>query len=487
MKKRLLTVALSALLLASCSDSLSSSAVESTEVETIVETTSEETTSSEESQEETSSSTGVATQEEDDLIDVIDGTSLVELNDYSDEFKSSELETTYEVDTQVDLSTVDGTYTISEKGTFLFSGSATDVQIVVDVEDEKVHIILSDATITNEDLTCIYVKNADKVYVTTADGTTNTLTTTGDIADSEDEELDGAVYAKDDIVFNGLGTLTINSSKNGVTAKDDLKVTGGTVYVTADKHGIRANDSIRITTSTLYIDAGKDGLHAENDDLDSYVYIEDGTVYIASVDQAIQASYDFYNADGDIYIESQDEGIEAAQVNLIGGSVNIVARDDGLNGSSDDLETIFVNIVGGTLDIYAEGDGIDSNGDLYVSGGYTKIIQVNEEKGLLNYEGTLSINGGTLIGVGSSAKAQSTEGNLQGTIQTSLESSGDLAVRDTDGNLIASVFTDESYQMAFVTSPELILDGTYQISTSESSKDIVLSELNYDDVTSSVE
>ena len=478
MKKKLLTVALSTLLLASCSDTLTTSlSVDSTSSTSVDSTSSGETIDT---------STQVVTSEEDDLIEIVDGTSQVELNDYSDEFKSAELETTYEVDTTVDLSTVTDTYTISEKGTFLFTGSAENVQIIVDVEDEKVHVILSDATITNENLACIYVKNADKVYVTTADGTTNTLTATGEIADDDDEDLDAAVYAKDDLVFNGLGTLKINSDENGVTAKDDFKVTGGTVYVTADNHGIRANDSISITMATLYVDAGKDGLHTENDDLDSYVYIEDGTVYIASVDQAIQASYDFYNADGTIYIESQDEGIEAAQINLIGGEVSIVSRDDALNGSSDDLENIFVNIVGGTLDIYAEGDGIDSNGDIYVSGGYTKIVQVNDEKGLLNYEGTLSIDGGTLIGVGSSAKAQANDSSTQGSIQKTFESSGDLAVRDSEDNLIASVFTDEDYEMVFVTSPDLIIDGTYTIATETASEDIVLSQLNYDDVTSAV-
>lgn len=482
MKKKLLTVALSALLLASCSDSVTSLASTETSSETTTETTSE-TTVETTSEEESESSSAVATSDEDDLIDAIDGTSLVELNDYSDEFKSTELETTYEVDTTVDLSTVTDSYTISVAGTFLFTGSATNVQIIVNVDGEKVHVILDDATITNENIACIYVKAADKVYVTTADGSTNTLTSTGEIADDEDEDLDATIYSKDDLVINGLGTLTLNSEENGITANDDFKVTGGTLYVTADNHGIRANDSIRITLSTLYIDAGKDGLHAENDDLDSYVYVEDGTVYIASVDQAIQASYEFYNAGGTIYIVSQDEGIEAGQINLIGGELNIVAGDDGLNASNKELETLFINIVGGKLDIFAEGDGIDSNGNVYISGGYSKIVQVNESKSLINYDGTMTITGGTLIGVGSKDDFKSNESTVQGTIQTEINSSGDIAVRDADGALIASVFTDESYQMVFVTSPELLLDGTYTIATESTSEEFVLTDLNYNDVT----
>ena len=75
--------------------------------------------------------------------------------------------------------TAEGTVaTITEKGTYLVSGTLTGGQIIIDTED-KVQLVLANATMSNSETACIYVKNADKVFVTLADGTTNTLSDAG--------------------------------------------------------------------------------------------------------------------------------------------------------------------------------------------------------------------------------------------------------------------------------------------------------------------
>ena len=120
---------------------------------------------------------------------------------------------------------VDGsTVTISAEGVYIVSGTLTDGQIIVDADDSaKVQIVLKGASVTSSDSAAIYVKSADKVFVTTAAGTENTLANGGSFVADGDTNVDGAVFAKDDITFNGSGRLTIDSpAGHGVVGKDDV-------------------------------------------------------------------------------------------------------------------------------------------------------------------------------------------------------------------------------------------------------------------------
>lgn len=63
--------------------------------------------------------------------------------------------------------------------------------------------MLENANITNADSPCIYVKNADKVFVTTASGSENTLTVSGSFTADGDTNTDAVIFSKDDIVLNG--------------------------------------------------------------------------------------------------------------------------------------------------------------------------------------------------------------------------------------------------------------------------------------------
>lgn len=57
------------------------------------------------------------------------------------------------------------------------TGELTDGRLLVAAgDDDKVQLVLAGATIHNEDGPAIYVQNADKCFVTLADGAENTLT-----------------------------------------------------------------------------------------------------------------------------------------------------------------------------------------------------------------------------------------------------------------------------------------------------------------------
>ena len=90
--------------------------------------------------------------------------------------------------------------------------------------------MLTACGITNQSAPCIYVKKADKVFVTTM-GSKNSLSVTGSFQADGDTKVDAVIFAKEDLVLNGTGTLTISSIDNAVASKDGIKVTGGSLQV----------------------------------------------------------------------------------------------------------------------------------------------------------------------------------------------------------------------------------------------------------------
>ena len=154
--------------------------------------------------------------------------------DTSDIFTERDLEQSADLSSAQTFTVTDGqNIEITSDGVYVISGSAKNASIIVNAGDEdKVQIVLDGVSITNESTPCIYVKSADKVFVTTTKDTTNNLTVSGSFTPDGETNTDAVIFSKDDIVLNGEGTLNINSSDNGVTGKDDLKVTGGTINIT---------------------------------------------------------------------------------------------------------------------------------------------------------------------------------------------------------------------------------------------------------------
>ena len=206
---------------------------------------------------------------------------------------------------------IDGTtVTIKNEGTYILSGDLENGKIVVDSEKtDKLQIVLNGANISCKGSAPIYVKQADKVFLTLANETTNTLTSTGEYETSEDN-VDAAIFSKDDLTLNGTGILTVKSeSGHGIVSKDDLVVTSGTYSINAASHGLSANDSIRIADGKFNITSGKDGLHSENTDDTKlgYIYVADGEFNITAGYDALDAS-SAIQADGGTFDVTTGEG-----------------------------------------------------------------------------------------------------------------------------------------------------------------------------------
>ena len=242
--------------------------------------------------------------------------------DTSEMFTDRDFEIGYDESTAQKITLSDGNnkINITTAGTYILSGTTSDGSVTVDVADtDKVQIILNGASITSKTSAALYVKSADKVFVTTLKGTDNTLANGGTFTAIDDNNIDGAVFSKSDITFNGEGTLNIISpAAHGVVGKDDVKFTSGTYNINCASHGVDANDSIRIANAALNITSGKDGLHCENKDDESkgYIYVESGTLEINADDDGIHAHTYLTIGGGTLNITAA-EGLESMTAQFI--------------------------------------------------------------------------------------------------------------------------------------------------------------------------
>lgn len=276
--------------------------------------------------------------------------------DSSDMFTNRDKEIGYDEESAIAINLSDGastadsdsvvidgdTITITEEGTYILSGSLTNGQIVVEAENAKVQLVLDNADISCETSAAIYVKDADKVFITTTDGSTNTVCTSGEFEAIDDNNIDAAIFSKSDLTLNGAGSLEVTCPNgHGILSKDDLVITSGEYVVDAGKHALSGKDSVRIAGGIFDLTAGRDGIHSENTDEGEkgFVYIENGSFTITSDGDGIDASYVVEIVDGSFDITAGG-GYENGEVHtdndMMGGFGNMGGQmPDGSTGEGN--------------------------------------------------------------------------------------------------------------------------------------------------------
>ena len=276
------------------------------------------------------------------------------------------------------------TVRITEEATYVISGTLDDGMLVVDASDTaKVQLVFDGVQISSGTSAALYVLEADKVFLTLAEGTENALSNGGEFVAVDDNNIDGALFSKQDLTVNGAGSLTVTSpAGHGIVCKDDLVITGGVYIVYAAGHGIDVNDSIRIADAKLTVDAGKDGIHAENNDDSTlgYVYISDGTLKLEAEGDGISAgstmqieggSFDILSGGGS---ENGTQSSSDSWGGFMGGRPGTgsptTAADSEDSTSMKGLKAGSGLLVrGGTFTIDAADDSVHSNADITVEGG----------------------------------------------------------------------------------------------------------------------
>ncbi len=356
--------------------------------------------------------------------------------------------------TCVSLGSAGSGYTITSGGDYVLSGVMEGGITVEAGSKDKVHIMLSNASVENPSGPALYVKTADKVVLTLQGGTQNILRDGAGYA-PDAEGADAAVYSKADLTINGTGSLTVNGgTAHGIACKDDLKIVSGTLTVTAVKDAIIGKDSVSILDGVFVLTAGSDGIAAtDTEEGKGGVAIENGQFTITTGGGAAAATHTGrgfgrgwqqpVKADdtvsmkgikaqgaleitgGTFALDTEDDALHSnGDLTLRGGHFTISAGDDALhadkavwvydgviqvNSSYEGIEGMAVTLEGGAIDILASDDGINASGGtaggfggrealqqgaaVVINGGTLRVTAANDA---IDSNGTITVNGGDL-------------------------------------------------------------------------------------------
>ena len=359
----------------------------------------------------------------------------------------------------------DDDLTITQAGVYVLSGTYENKMIVVDAaKEDKVQIVLQNAVLNNANGPAIYVRSADKVFITAAAGTENIISDgTGYSLTEDDTTLDAAIFSKEDLTINGSGKLTINGNyKHAVVSKDDLVVTAKDLTVNAVNAGLFGKDSVKLSSATVTVTAGTDGIRSKNgtDTSLGFVSAENSAITIQSGKDGIQAetvflsnnsviavrsggggtvqktsSADSYKGikagiaiiiNGGTYaIDSLDDAIHTnGTISITAGSFVLRSNDDGIHADEyidisggtfdidayEGIEATYVRISGGEITIQASDDGINAarkssayTPTVEISGGTVSITMGAGDTDGIDSNGNLIISGGTIYVNGNSS------------------------------------------------------------------------------------
>lgn len=520
-----LTAAMCMAMLAGCSTSQSTSSTSDTEVTSDVSTETDadkESPNGSADAENTSVKTEMTVEEMQAAIDeamsdaAIDITDMFTKRDLAGNYDESEaVKITLSGKTAAcnssNVQIEDGVVTIKAAGVYVLSGTLTDGTIEVDAgDDDKVQLVLDGVSIMAADYAAIYAKNADKVFVTLAEGAGNSLTVSGDYVQTDDNNVDAVIFAKCDLTLNGTGSLTVkDNTGHGIVSKDDLVVTGGTYTIYSQDHCLNGKDSVRIADGTFNLSCDEDGIHAGNDDQqDGYVYIEGGDINISVGDDAIHAEGLLIITGGDIDVSKSCEGVEGDKILVTGGDIDVISSDDGFNaaggssGSGDNHDGFgggpgmggvdmdadndaYILITGGTININANGDGIDSNGCIGITGGSVYVLGPSDNgNGAMDYGICAAITGGEIVAVGGSGMAQgfgdeSTQCSALVNFDEWVDAGETITLTDSDGKEVLSYKADKKFNSVVISTSDMKQGDNYTLTVGDQNSTFTLDDITY--------
>ena len=379
----------------------------------------------------------------------------------------------------------DKTVKITKEGTYILSGSSDGLNVVVEAADtEKVWLVFDNLSMKGVSAP-IQVLTADKVFITLAKGSTNTIE---DIETAENEELNAAIYSKSDLTINGSGKLIVNGKyEHGIKSSDDLKMLGGSFVITAANDGLNANDALNIKDSVIEISAKGDGIHS-----DKNVYIDGKSLNIKESEEGIEGKVvDIVS--GDIDIKSSDDGINATDSSLKTDNLPAdvqekiknrperpegeavpegeMQRPEGMphGAGFENQEGTEIIIRGGDLYIDASGDGIDSNGNLTVSGGKVVIEgSGGRGDGAIDYNGTGLVTGGEVLALGGndmiqSFSSESAQSHIVVTAKESIAVGAKITIKDEAGKVLYEHINKKAFSALVYSSKDLVKSKNYTV------------------------
>jgi hypothetical protein len=222
--------------------------------------------------------------------------------------------------------TVDGNIiTITKGGKYSFSGTLTDGQIIVSVNDnEEVMISLNGVNITGDTNSApLHIKSA-KNAVLIAEGE-NILIDNGGYFGADNDDT-AAIWSESDISIVGTGSLLLTTPGKGIHSEKAITLESGNITVSQSDEGIEA--------SLININGGHISVHSSDDGIN----VSDGA-YTADT---------LYINGGTLSVNAQGDGIDSnGAIVMTGGNVT-VDGPTGMDNAALDYDKTFT-MSGGTL------------------------------------------------------------------------------------------------------------------------------------------
>lgn len=271
---------------------------------------------------------------------------------------------------------------------------------------EKVKLRLSGVRVTSTENPCIFVEDADKVYITLTDGTENYL-----VAEKSE---DGAIYSKENLEIKGDGKLNIESlTGHGIKASDNLTIEKGNITINATNDGIHINDTFKMYEGKLNITSIGDGI-----DCESIIIIDGGKFDITTKGTPVESDetvaentnqnanrFPMMHETPLVEFEKSTKGINAEwMMSISDGEFTINASSHTIH-CDDEIE-----IKGGSFKLNSEYEkGISAHGNLTISGSETTIDITKSTEGLES-KNVMTINDGKIRVVSSDDAINATGG-----------------------------------------------------------------------------
>lgn len=304
----------------------------------------------------------------------------------------------------------DHALTISAEGTYVLSGEFANLPVIVSAASkDKVQLVLNGATLTASDGPAIYLKQADKVFLTIAAGTENLVADgTEYTATDGDTTLDAAIFSRADLCINGQGTLTVQgNTKHGIVSKDDLILTGLTLQVDAVSTALDGKDCVMMSGLSATVNAGSNGTRSDNteDAGRGYIYIKDSTLTITAGTDGIQAATLLHTDNAVMTITTGSGSAAAASTQhqgfpgggrrgmdgFSGATASSTASDGSWKGMKAGKSLV---LQGGAYVVDSQDDCLHSNGTLTITDG---IFTLSSGDDGIHADDELLISGGEIV------------------------------------------------------------------------------------------